>query len=91
MGLGFALGLHACKAGALLLEPQSILLWLSWRWGLKNYLPGMASNCHPSVFQVARITGVSHKRLPTINCFNVTHSGQLESSKKHFNFIAFIL
>jgi hypothetical protein len=39
------LGLHTCKADALLLEPyfQSILLWLFWRWGLVNYLP-MASN-----------------------------------------------
>jgi hypothetical protein len=34
------------KAGTLLLEPhlQSILLWLFWRWGLKNYLAGLASN-----------------------------------------------
>jgi hypothetical protein len=34
------------KAGALPLEPhlQPILLWLFWRWGLKNYLPGLTSN-----------------------------------------------
>jgi hypothetical protein len=39
-------GLCACKAGALPLEPhlQSILLWLFWRWGLRNYLPGLVSN-----------------------------------------------
>jgi hypothetical protein len=42
-------GLHTCKAGALLLEPclQSILFWLFWRWGLKNYLSGLASNLRP--------------------------------------------
>jgi hypothetical protein len=43
------------------------LLWLFWRWGLKSYLPGLASNHDPqtmilpiSVSQVARITGMSH-------------------------------
>jgi hypothetical protein len=42
--------LHACKADTLLLEPhlQSILLWLFWRWGLTNYLPGLALNHNPS-------------------------------------------
>jgi hypothetical protein len=32
------------KAGTLQLEPhlQSFLLWLFWRWGLSNYLPGLA-------------------------------------------------
>jgi hypothetical protein len=31
------------------LEPhfQSILLWLVWRFGLLNYLPGLASNHNP--------------------------------------------
>jgi hypothetical protein len=23
------------------------LLWLFWRWGLKNYLPGLASDLNP--------------------------------------------
>jgi hypothetical protein len=43
------LGLQACKAGTLPLEThfQSILLWLVWRWGLLNYLPGLASNREP--------------------------------------------
>jgi hypothetical protein len=43
------IGLHAYKAGTLLLEPhfQSILLWLFWRWGLVNYLPRLASNLDP--------------------------------------------
>jgi hypothetical protein len=38
-------GLCTCKSGALWL--QSILLWLFWRWSLKNYLPGLALNCNP--------------------------------------------
>jgi hypothetical protein len=38
-----------CKAGAVLLEPclQSFLLWLFWRWGLRNYLSKLASNLNP--------------------------------------------
>jgi hypothetical protein len=42
-------GDYTCKAAALQLEPllQSILHWLFWRWGLKNYLSGLASNCDP--------------------------------------------
>jgi hypothetical protein len=34
------------------LEPhfQSILLWFFWRWGLKNYLPGLISNHDPPNF-----------------------------------------
>jgi hypothetical protein len=39
------------------------LPWLFWRWGLLNYLPGLASNCDPpnliSASQVCRITGTS--------------------------------
>jgi hypothetical protein len=26
---------------------QRILLWLFWRWGLENYLPGLALNLGP--------------------------------------------
>jgi hypothetical protein len=56
-----------CKAGALPLKPhlQSIVLWLFWRWGLLNYLPGLASNHSPLDLglPVARITGVSHWNL----------------------------
>jgi hypothetical protein len=42
-------GLNFRASGTLLLEPhlQSIFLWLFWRYGLKNYLPGLASNLHP--------------------------------------------
>jgi hypothetical protein len=46
---GLNSGLHTCKAGVLLLEShlQSTLLWLFWRWGLENYLSGLASNLNP--------------------------------------------
>jgi hypothetical protein len=46
--------LCACKAGALLLEPQLqlILLWLFWRWGLVNYFPKLASNCESPYFSL---------------------------------------
>jgi hypothetical protein len=46
MDLGLNSGLCDCKAGTLPLEPhlQSIFLWLFWRWGLTNYLHGLASN-----------------------------------------------
>jgi hypothetical protein len=51
---GLISGLCACKAdageaGNLPLEPhlQSILLWLFWRQGLKNYLVRIASNHDP--------------------------------------------
>jgi hypothetical protein len=53
LGLGWGSdlnsGLCTCKAAALALEPllQSILLWLFWRWGLMNYLLGMALNQDP--------------------------------------------
>jgi hypothetical protein len=42
-------GFHNCKAVTLPLEPhlQSILLWLFWRWGFWNYLPGLALNRNP--------------------------------------------
>jgi hypothetical protein len=38
------------------------LLWLFWRWGLANYLPGMVLNIELPIpaSLVARITGVSH-------------------------------
>jgi hypothetical protein len=64
VGLGFEIRLHACKVGALPLEPhrQSILLWLFWRQGLGNYLLGLASNLDPPIFtsQLAGITSMSH-------------------------------
>jgi hypothetical protein len=46
---GLNSGLHACKTGALLLEPhlQPILLWLFWRCGLRNYLHRLVSNLNP--------------------------------------------
>jgi hypothetical protein len=28
-------------------HPQSIFLWLFWRWGLVNYLPGLALKHNP--------------------------------------------
>jgi hypothetical protein len=67
---GLNSGLHACKAGTLLLEPhlQFILLWIFW--GLANYLPRVASNSDPpnlnlpiSTSQVASITCMSHQHL----------------------------
>jgi hypothetical protein len=56
MGLGLNLGLHACKAGTLPLEPhlQSILFWLFWRWGLVIYLSRLALNS-------AGMTGMGHQ------------------------------
>jgi hypothetical protein len=44
---------------------QSILLWLFWRWGLSNYLPGLSLNLHSSDLSLpsSRITGTSHWRL----------------------------
>jgi hypothetical protein len=49
VGQGFELRISCCKAGALLLEPhdQSSLLWLFWRCGLLNYLPGLSLNSNP--------------------------------------------
>jgi hypothetical protein len=46
ISLFFLEGLSLNKADTLLLEPQlqSILLWLFWRQGLKNYLLGLALN-----------------------------------------------
>jgi hypothetical protein len=40
---------HICEAGTLPLEPhlQSIFIWLFQRWGLLNYLPGLATNLNP--------------------------------------------
>jgi hypothetical protein len=37
-------GHHTCQVVTLPLEPhlQSILLWLLWSWGLKNYVHGIA-------------------------------------------------
>jgi hypothetical protein len=59
---GYDAGLHVCKAGALPFEPhlQPILLWLFWRWGLVNYLPGWPPTVilPISASQVARIIGV---------------------------------
>jgi hypothetical protein len=47
--VSFNSGLCACKGGVLLLGPylQSILVCLFWKWGLMNYLPGLASNLNP--------------------------------------------
>jgi hypothetical protein len=47
--IGWVSGLHGYKAGALPLEThlQSILLWLFWRWGFRNYLPGLVLNWDP--------------------------------------------
>jgi hypothetical protein len=41
------------------------LLWLFWRWGFANYLPGLASNHDPLdlASQVARIIDVSYQSL----------------------------
>jgi hypothetical protein len=58
-------GLHTCKVGTLLLEPnlQSILLWLFWRWGggLMNCLLGWpwTAILQISESQVARVTGMN--------------------------------
>jgi hypothetical protein len=49
---------------------QSILGWLFWRWGLKNYLPRLAFNRDPiSDSQVTRITGVTHWHLADLYFF----------------------
>jgi hypothetical protein len=56
-------GLCACKAGALSLELYllSILLWLFCKWGLVNYLLGLASNLDPPDLGFpSRITDMSH-------------------------------
>jgi hypothetical protein len=56
----FSIGLCTWKAGAVLLEPplQSILLCLFWRWGLMNYLPGLASQLLSSQFQPLKELGL---------------------------------
>jgi hypothetical protein len=57
----FNSGLHPCKAGTPKLpEPylQSILLWLFWKWGLANCLPGLTFILLISASQVARITDI---------------------------------
>jgi hypothetical protein len=64
-----------CKADALWLEPhlQSIFLWLFWRQGLANYLPGLALNVILliSASQVMRITGMSHQHLASSHLFSL--------------------
>jgi hypothetical protein len=52
---GFVFSVFA-KAGTQPLEPhlQSILLWLLWRWSLKNYLPKLASNPDPPDFSLPK-------------------------------------
>jgi hypothetical protein len=66
MGLGLNLGILVCKAGTLPFEPhlQSILLWLFWRWGPPELFAWVGSEpvLLISAFQIARITGVSHRR-----------------------------
>jgi hypothetical protein len=73
---GLNSGLHTCKAGTLPLEPhlQSMLLWLFWRQGLMNYLPGLAWNHDPPnlTSQAARITYVNHP-VPDSDLFYGTH------------------
>jgi hypothetical protein len=53
-------GICTCKAGTLLLELhlQLILLWLFWRWGLMNYLPGLASNHNPPNLSLSKYLGL---------------------------------
>jgi hypothetical protein len=43
------LGFELRPSCTVLLEPhlQNILFWLIWKWGLLNYLPGLASNWGP--------------------------------------------
>jgi hypothetical protein len=85
-------GLHACKGGILPLKShlQSILLWLFWKWSLKDYLPGLASNLilPISTSQVARIIGMSHQHLAWNGLFlkmiipqffNISSGKQLET------------
>jgi hypothetical protein len=67
---GLNSGLHSCKAGKYATPRetlfQSILLWLFWRWGLKNYLPEAGlepQSSQSSASQVAKIIGVSYQHL----------------------------
>jgi hypothetical protein len=65
---GWGLNTRLCKAGALPLEPylQFILLWLFCKWSLEIFAQADLED-HPnlslqsSVFQVARITDISHQ------------------------------
>jgi hypothetical protein len=58
------------------LEPrlQSILLWLFWRWGLRNYLLAWGLDPHDLSLPSARITGVSHQHPSGVLIF-VTQAG----------------
>jgi hypothetical protein len=46
------------------LEPhiQSILLWLFWRWGFRNYLPGLASSLDPP--DLSLLSSYDYRREP---------------------------
>jgi hypothetical protein len=62
--VGLNLGLRTYEADTLPLEPHihSFLLWLFYKWGLKNCSSLLASNGDPpaSASKVAKITGVNH-------------------------------
>jgi hypothetical protein len=63
-------GLPNCKAGTLPLEPHlhSISLLLFWRWGLGNYLPGLASNLSPPYLSLPNSYDY---QCPTLRLFQV--------------------
>jgi hypothetical protein len=60
--MGFEFNVTLAKQ-TLLLEPylRSILLWLFWRWDLKNFLPGLASNYSPPNFSFLSSEEYGHK------------------------------
>jgi hypothetical protein len=50
---GLNSGLHTCEAGVLSSlrhTSKAIFLWSFWRWGLEDYLPGLALNLDPPNF-----------------------------------------
>jgi hypothetical protein len=73
--LGFELRGSCLQTGALplVLSLQSILLWLFWRWGLLNYLPGLASNDKPPDLSLLSSYNYRHEP-PVPSEFTVTES-----------------
>jgi hypothetical protein len=44
------------------------VLWLFWRWGLENYLPGLASNLDPPDLSLPRSEDYRHEPPVLIFC-----------------------
>jgi hypothetical protein len=62
---GLNSGLHACTAGAVLLEPhlQSILFWSFWRWGFHELFAWAGLKPRSSQFQPPKDQGMSYQWL----------------------------